>query len=143
MTRERFHFGVVLLELIAQIAGGVVLFGVAPQAVFADIGSDELARLCLRLAAYTNLSMALVIALVLYYAPQPRLLRWLSAAGALYNLLAGLDSLCTVLGFTGIHLVEPVFGPAIAHWFLFVLLAIATAIPEQRSVERQQSLETI
>jgi hypothetical protein len=137
MTRERFRFGVVVLGLVAQIVGGVVLFGLVPQAVFVDIGGDDLARLCLRLAVYSNLSMALVIALALFYAPRPQLLRWLAAGGALYNLLAGLDGLRTALGFTGVNLTEPIFGPAIVHCFMFVVLATAALIPEQQSLKSQ------
>ena len=135
MTRERFRFGAVLLGLISQIVGGVLVFGLAPQVVFADIGGDDLARLCLRLAVYSNVSMALVVALVLRYAPEPRLLRWLAAGGALYHILAGLDSLRTALGLTGINLVEPVFGPTIAHCIMFLVLITAALIPEQRSME--------
>jgi disulfide bond formation protein DsbB len=93
MTRERFRFGAVLFNLIAEIIGGVLVFGFAPQIIFADIGGDDLARLCLRLAVYSNAGMILVVALVLRYAPQPRLLRWLAAGGALYISLPG-QTLC-------------------------------------------------
>ncbi len=135
MTRERFRFGAVLLGLIAQIVGGVLVFWLAPQIIFADIDSDELAQLCLRLAAYSNISMALVVALILRYAPEPRLLRWLAAGGALYHLLAGVDGLRTALGLNGVVLVEPVFGPTIAHSLMFLLLITAALLPEQRSME--------
>ncbi len=132
MSRERFRFAAVLLNLIAQIVGGVIVFGFTPQVIFADIGNDDLARLCLQLAVYSNVGMALVIALILRYAPEPRLLRWLAAGGALYHLLAGLNGLRTALGLTGVVLVEPVFGPTIAHSFMFLVLITAVLIPERR-----------
>ena len=78
-----------LFNLIAEIIGGLLVFGLSPQIIFADIGGDDLARLCLRLAVYSNASMVLVVALVLRYAPEPRLLRWLAAGGALYHSLLG------------------------------------------------------
>ncbi len=65
MTRERFRFGAVLFGLIAQIVGGVLVFGFTPQIIFADIGGDDLARLYLRLAVYSNMSMAVIVALIL------------------------------------------------------------------------------
>lgn len=133
MTRERYRFVAVLIGLIFQIVGGVLAFGFVPQAVFADIGSDDLARVCLRLAVYSNVSMALVVALVLRYAPEPRWLRWLAAGGALYHLLAGVDGLRTALGLAGVTLVEPVFGPTIFHSFMFLVLLTAVLIPEQQS----------
>ena len=132
MTRERYRFGAVLIGLIFQIVGGVFVFGLAPQAVFADIGNDALAQQCLRLAVYSNIGMALVIALVLRYAPDPRWLRWLAAGGAVYQLLAGVDGLRTALGLNGVSLVEPVFGPAIFHSLMFLVLLVAVLIPEQR-----------
>ncbi len=135
MTRERFRFGAVFLGLIGQIVGGIIVFGFVPQVVFIDISSDDLARLTLRLAVYSNASMALVVALILRYAPNPRLLRWLAAGGALYHMLAGGDSLRTAWGLTGINLAEPVFGPTIAHCFTFLVLITAALIPEQQSVE--------
>lgn len=131
MTRERYRFGAILIGLIFQIVGGVLVFGLAPQAVFADIGNDALAQQCLRLAVYSNISMALVIALVLRFAPEPRWLRWLAASGAIYQLLAGVDGLRTALGLTEVTLVEPVFGPAIFHSFMFLVLLIAALMPEQ------------
>ena len=135
MARERFRFGAVLFNLIAQIIGGVLVFGFTPQIIFADIGGDDLARLCLRLAVYSNAGMILVVALVLRYAPQPRLLRWLAAGGALYHLLAGADAVRTALGLAGVTLVEPVFGPTVLHSLMFLVLIIAALIPEQRSTE--------
>lgn len=135
MKRERFRFGAVLIGLIAQIIGGVLGFGLAPQFIFADIGGDNLAQLCLRLAVYSNVSMALVVVLALRYAPEPRFLRWIAAGGTLYHLLAGVDSLRTALGFTDINLVEPVFGPTIAHSFMFLVLITAALIPEQGFME--------
>ena len=135
MTRERFRFGAVLFNLIAQVIGGVLVFGFTPQIIFADIGGDELAQLCLRLAVYSNASMILVVALVLRYAPQPRLLRWLAAGGALYHILAGTDAVRTALGFADVTLVEPVFGPTILHSLMFLVLIVAALIPEKRSTE--------
>ena len=135
MTRERYRFGAVLINLIAQIIGGVFVFGFAPQFVFADIGGDALARLCLQLAVYSNVGMALVVALVLLYAREPRLLRWLAAGGALYNLLAGINGIRTALGLTGVTLAEPVFAPAVFHSAMFLLLFTAILIPEQKSAK--------
>jgi hypothetical protein len=135
MTRERFRFGVVLLGLIAQIVGGALVFGFIPHMVFADINSAALARQCLRLAVYSNLSMALLVAFILRYAREPRLLRCVAGGGALYHVLAGIDALRTALGLTDIVLVEPVFGPAVAHACMFLLLITAALLPEKRSAE--------
>ena len=137
MTRERYRFVAVLISLIGQIVGGVLVFGFAPHLVFADIGGNDLARLCLQLAAYSNAGMALVIALVLFSAPEPRWLRWLAAGGALYQILAGQNALRTALGLTGVTLVEPVFAPAIFHSVMFLVLLTAALIPEQRSARVQ------
>ncbi len=133
MTRERFRFGAVIFGLIGQIIGGILLFGFAPHAVFADIPNDELAQLCLRLAVYTNASMAIVVTYILLYKREPRLLRWVAAAGALYHLLAGVDGLRTALGLTGINLVDPVSGPAVAHTISFLVLITAALLPERES----------
>lgn len=132
MTRERFRYGAVLIGLIFQIVGGVLAFGFAPQAVFANIGDNNLAQACIRLAVYSNISMAVVVALILRHAPQPRWLRWIAAGGAIYHVLAGVDGLRTALGITGVTLVEPIFGPALFHSFMFLVLAIAALIPEQQ-----------
>ena len=129
--RERFRFGAVLIGAIAQIIGGVLIFGFAPQIIFVDISGNNLALLSFRLAAYGNISMALITLLILYYAPEPRLLRWLAAGGALYQLLAGLDSLRTALGLTGVNVVEPVLGLILAHSFMFLLLISSALLPEQ------------
>ncbi len=133
MTRERYRFGAVLFGLIAQIVGGIIAFGLAPHVIFADIATDDLARLCLRLAVYSNASMALLVALVLFYARKPRWLRWIAAAGALYHLLAGVDALRTVLGFVDVVLNEPVFGPTVLHGLTFVVLLTAALIPEKKA----------
>ena len=132
MTRERYRFGAVLFGLVAQIVGGIIAFGLAPHVIFADIATDDLARLCLRLAVYSNASMALLVALVLVFARQPRSLRWIAAAGALYHLLAGVDGLRTALGFVDVVLNEPVFGPAALHGLTFVVLLAAALIPEKK-----------
>jgi hypothetical protein len=76
--------------------------------------------------------MALVVAFVLRYAPEPRWLRWIAAGGALYHLLAGLDGLRTALGFAGVSLVEPVFGPAVFHCLMLLVLLPAALIPAQK-----------
>ncbi len=133
MTRERFRYIAVLIGLIIQIVGGVLGFGFAPQAVFANIGGSALAQLCLRLAVYSNLSMALLVLLIIRYAAQSRLLRYVAAAGALYNLLAGFDSLRTAFGCTGVVLADPVFGPAVIHSLLFILLLAAALLPEEKT----------
>lgn len=132
MTRERFRFGVILVGLIAQILGGVLLFGLAPHLVFADINNNALAQVCIRLAVYSNISMVVLVALVLRYAPEPRWLRWVAAANAVYHLLAGVDGLRTALGYSGVTLVEPVFGPAIFHTIMFLVLLAAALIPERQ-----------
>jgi hypothetical protein len=119
--------------LIAQIVGGVIAFLLSPQAVFADIESNELARACLRLAVYSNLSMAIIVAYILLKARKPRWLRWVAAAGVAYHILAGIDGARTALGMTGVTLVEPVFGPAIFHGIMFLILLVAVLIPEQQS----------
>ena len=133
MTRERYRFGAVLFGLIAQIVGGVIAFGLAPHAIFADIASNDLARICLRLAVYSNASMALLVALILFYARKPRWLRWIATAGTLYHLLAGVDGLRTALGFANVVLNEPVFGPTVFHGVTFVILITAALVPEQQS----------
>lgn len=131
MTRERYRFAAVLIGLIAQIVGGVLAFGLAPHNIFADIDSNDLAQACLRLAVYSNISMALIVAMILRYVPEPRLLRWLAAGGALYHLFAGFDGLRTALGFNGVNLVGPIFGPAIFHCLMFLILFSAVLIPER------------
>ena len=132
MTRERFRLAAVILNLAFQIIGGVFLFWLAPQNIFADISSDALARLCLRLAVYSNAGMALVTILILFTTHEARWLRWLAAGGALYNILAGIDGLRAGLGISGVTMVEPVFGPAFAHMVLFLLLIIAALLPVKK-----------
>ena len=102
MTRESYRFIAVLINLIFQIVGGVFVFGFNPGFVFADIGGDKLAQLCLQLAAYSNVGMALIVILVLFYAREPHLLRWLAAGYALYNLLAGINGIRTAMGLTSV-----------------------------------------
>ena len=135
MSRERYRFGAVLVGLIFQIVGGVLAFGFAPQAVFTDIGSEPLAQVCIRLAVYSNASMALVVALVLRFAPEPRWLRWIAAGGALYHLLAGLDGLRTALGFAEVNLAEPVLGPAIFHGVMLLILLPAALLAERKALK--------
>lgn len=143
MSRERYRFGVVLVGLIFQLVGGVFAFGFVPQAIFADIGGDALAQACLRLAVYGNVSMVVVVALVLRYAPEPRWLRWLAAGGVAYHLPAGVDGLRTALGLSGVTLVEPVFGPAIFHTIMFVLLLTAVLLPEQQKQQKSPGRKTV
>lgn len=136
MTREQYRYSAVLLGLITQIAGGVIAFLFAPQAIFADIESNELARLALRLAVYSNLSMAIIVAFILRHAAEPRWLRWVAAAGATYHMLAGIDGVRTALGITNINLVAPVFGPAISHGVMFLILLAAVLIPEKPATSK-------
>ena len=78
MTRKKYRLLAVLLQLIAQVMGGVVLFAMAPQAIFADIGSDPLAQLCLRLAVYSNAGMAIFTIFVIANTSKTR---WLACPG--------------------------------------------------------------
>jgi hypothetical protein len=55
-------------------------------------------------------------------------------------LFAGIDGLRTALGLTGVVLVDPVFGPAIAHSIMFILLITAALIPERRSTEGEKQV---
>jgi hypothetical protein len=135
MAREKYRFGAVLFDLIFQIVGGIIVFGFSPGFIFADIGGDKLAQLCLQLAVYSNVGMALITALVLFYAREPRLLRWLAAGYALYNLLAGINGIRTALGLTGVTLSEPVFGPAVFHTVMFLVSLVAVLIPEKKAGE--------
>ena len=132
MTRKKYRLLAVLLQLIAQVVGGVVLFAMAPQAIFADIGSDALAQLCLRLAVYSNAGMAIFTIFVIANTSDTRWLRALAAAGAVYNFMAGADSIRTALGYAGVNVAEPVFGPTVMHGVLFVLLLVAAVLPEKK-----------
>jgi hypothetical protein len=131
MTRKKYRLLAVLLQLIAQVLGGVVLFAIAPQAIFSDIGTDPLAQLCLRLAVYSNAGMAIFTIFVIANTSDTRWLRALAAAGAVYNFMAGADSLRTAFGGTGINVAEPIFGPTIMHGFLFLILLFAAVLPEK------------
>ncbi|MBI9049424.1 MAG: hypothetical protein JEZ00_08390 [Anaerolineaceae bacterium] len=132
MTRKKYRLIAVMLQLIAQVVGGVLLFLFAPQNIFTDIGSDPLAHLCLRLAVYSNAAMALFTIFVIANTSETRWLRALAGAGAVYNFMAGADSIRTALGYAGVNVAEPVFGPAVMHGVLFILLLIAALLPEKK-----------
>ncbi|MBN2503398.1 MAG: hypothetical protein JXB38_21660 [Anaerolineales bacterium] len=135
MARERYRFIAVLINVIFQIIGGIFVFWFNPGFVFSDIGGDKLAQLCLQLAAYSNIGMALVVALILVYAREPRLLRWVAAGYAVYNLLAGINGIRTAMGLTGVTLSEPVFGPAVSHTIMFLIALSALLIPGQKPAQ--------
>lgn len=112
--------GALWFHVASQGLLGGLGFALAPGAVFSDIGGDALARLCLRLAAYTNVTVAAFSAFLLVTVPDRRVLRALAAAGATYHLLAGLDAIVTPVALAGPH-------PAPFHGFSALLLAMAAA----------------
>lgn len=122
--------GVVLGAALTQIAG-VLGFVFAPEAVFALIPDDALARFCLRLAAYAHLSFA-----TLTFAIAARCgvatLRAIAAAAALYHTLAGIEGVRAALGAApGVVLAAPEWGPAGFHTVMTALLVAAAAWPER------------
>lgn len=123
----RAQRGVLWLALAAQGFGGVLGFALAPQAVFADIGADPLAALCLRLAAWSNLSMLVLAGAVLARDREGRWHRWLAVAWLAYHVPAGLEAGLAVAG-DSVRLADPALGPAILHGVLTGLLIFA-ALP--------------
>lgn len=128
MSREKIRLGIVLLALLAQAVGGVAGFLLAPEAIFADIGSDPLARLCLRLAAYTNAATVVMLAGVLWHTRSPGVLRWLAGGGLVYHALAGADA-AIALSTSSVALAEPAAGPAAFHATMATLLLAAVLLP--------------
>lgn len=130
MNRESARRAVLWLNLVTQIGGGVLGFTLAPAAVFAAIDADALARMCLRLAAWSHLSMAALTLFVLLRR-EVTATRVLAGAATLYHGPAAVEA-WLALGSSDIRLAEPTAGPLVFHAVLVGLLLLAALAPSRR-----------
>jgi len=112
---------VLAVAVLAQLAGGVLAFSLAPDVVFADIGSDPLARTCLRLAAWANLSAAMVGG---WLVARGEGLVVLGVAHLVYHLLAAVEG-GLAWASDGVVLAAPQLGPLGFHSVAALALAAA------------------
>ena len=92
-SQQRLRRGVVWLNTLCQGILGVGVFLARPSAVFADVGGDPLAMLCLRLVAYGNLAQGIVAVHLLRRDGSTGAIRALAGAGAVFHLLSGIESI--------------------------------------------------
>lgn len=112
--------GLLWLNLALQVPLGVGLFALAPERVFPGI--DATGALCLRLAAFSNLSQALVAGFALSRREDAPLHRALVLAMAAYHVLAGAQAVALAWVLPLSALTEACKGPSVFHPILAVIL---------------------
>ena len=124
----RLAKGIVVFAILAQV-GGVYGLSCAPDAVFANIADDAMARFGLRLTAWAHAAYA-ALALSLLPTADRTVVRKIAAASALYHVLAGIEA-WGALHAVDIVLAEPRFGPIVLHGSLVSMLVPVAVWPSR------------
>lgn len=122
---------VLWLHTAVQASFGIFGFVFVPGELFADVPTDPLAGLCLRLAAYTNVTVVVLVVGLLRRFRDEDTARLVAAALCAYHVLASIDGVRLAAGWLPVAMAEGRPSPLGMHLTLAVALGLAAGLPSR------------